>query len=249
MLLGSYFSISLSVALELLQLGAVLAEFFNGLLHLGTQAVKIVFRLLDKGIQNVLDEFISSLSEIIFEFAGVEFNELFIFGGGLQPDIIDVVVNVFNHSAVSTDWVVDALRFDLGRVSLDEALAASVGSHRLNLFDFTGVLPHTAISLHLGLDFVNNFSYMVGQHVDVFALGDLFNIGLIIRLPLVGFGKGLAKFVGFPPLLVSQVVVVVVSAHGATRIRGVFLICFVHSFNNLSVLVTENCLKTGYNTC
>lgn len=114
MLLGSYFSVSLPVALKLLQLGAVLAEFFNGLLHLGTQAVEIVFRLLDKGIQNVLDEFITSLSEIIFEFAGVEFNELFVFGGGLQPDIIDVVVNVFNHSAVSTDWVIDSLRFYLG---------------------------------------------------------------------------------------------------------------------------------------
>ncbi len=123
-----------------------------------------------------------------------------------------------------------------------------MGSHRLNLFYFTGVLPHTAISLHLGLDFVNNFSDVVGQHVDVFALGDLFNIGLIIRLPLVGFGKRLAKFVGFPSLLISQVVVVIVSAHGTTRIRGVLLICFVHSFDNLSVLVTENCLKSGYNT-
>ena len=210
--------------------------------------MEVIFRLLDKGVQNVLDEFITSLSEIVFKFAGVEFDKLLILGGRLEPDIIDVVVDVFNHSSVGTDWVIDALRFYLGRVRLDEALATSVGAHGLNLLDLGSVLPHTAVVLHLGLNVVNNLHYVVRQHVDVFTLCDLLNIRLVVRFPLVRFGEGVFEFVGFPLLLFSQVVVVVVSAHGTTRISGVFLLLFVVSLNDLSVLVTEHSLKSRHNT-
>jgi len=89
---------------------------------------------------------------------------------------------------------------------------------------------------------------VVCKHVDVFALGDLLNIRPVERLLLVGFWKGIFKFVSFPLLLLCQVVVVVVSAYGATRIIGVFQFLFVVYLNDLSVLMTEHSLKSGHNT-
>ncbi len=246
MLLGPYFSVPLSVTLQLLQFGAVLAEFFDGLLHLGTQAVEVVFGLLHKGIQNVLDEFVTSLGEIHFEFAGVEFYELLIFVRGLILDVTDIVVDIFNHSTVSTDWVVDSFRFDLRRVSLDESLATSVGSHRLDLFDFTGVLPGTAISFHLDLYLINNFGNVVGQLIDVLAFVDLVNIGLIIRFPFVRIGQTVFGFERLVLLLLGQVIVVVVSAHSAARSSRRFQLFFVVLLDNNRVLATEDVLKSGY---